>query len=142
MGVSVGNEETYQDANDRRRDRANLRHRCAVRGQSNGIGKNAAVCKSHAASHRSGPETVGDLQATDMFLSYDRRGSRVERHRFQRPNQVLENPHLDESKGPRSQYLNPAAFVPAALGILGNFGRVNVRAPGTWQVDAALSRIF
>src|SRR2546426_443836 len=60
----------------------------------------------------------------------------------QRPNQISENIYKDKSKGPMTQYLNPAAFAPAAPGTLGNFGRVNVKAPPTWQFDAALSRIF
>ena len=60
----------------------------------------------------------------------------------QRPNQVLDNVYKDTSKGPNTQYLDPAAFAQPALGTVGNLGRVNIKAPGTWQFDAALSRVF
>ena len=60
----------------------------------------------------------------------------------QRPNQVLENVYLDRSGGPRTQYLNPAAFAQPDFGTLGNFGRVNIVLPTSWQFDMALSRIF
>jgi hypothetical protein len=58
----------------------------------------------------------------------------------QRPVQVLENPYGD--KNSLNNYLNPAAFVQPDLGTIGNMGRANILAPGTWQFDAALSRIF
>jgi hypothetical protein len=39
-----------------------------------------------------------------------------------------------------NQWINPAAFATPAPGTYGNAGRNLVRAPGLWQVDAALSR--
>jgi hypothetical protein len=60
----------------------------------------------------------------------------------QRPNQVLANPYGDKSARPLSNYLNSAAFAPAASGTLGNVGRNSVRGPGTWAFDMALSRVF
>jgi hypothetical protein len=60
----------------------------------------------------------------------------------QRPNQVLENPYSDRSGRPLTQYFNPAAFAQAPLGSYGTMGRSNVKGPGMWQFDAALSRIF
>jgi hypothetical protein len=57
----------------------------------------------------------------------------------QRPMQVLENPYGDKSL---TNFLNPAAFVQAPLGSLGNMSRANVQGPGTWHFDLALSRVF
>jgi hypothetical protein len=60
----------------------------------------------------------------------------------QRLNQVLANVYLDTSGGPDTQWLNPAAFAPPALGTLGNMGRATPRLPRAWQFDAAVSRTF
>jgi len=60
----------------------------------------------------------------------------------QRPNQVLANPYLDTSGRPLTQYFNPAAFAQPALGTVGNAGVFNVKGPGLWQFDVALSRVF
>jgi len=60
----------------------------------------------------------------------------------QTANQILENPFQDKSAGPSSIYLNSAAFAIPALGTLGSMGRANIVGPGTWQLDAALSRSF
>jgi hypothetical protein len=56
-----------------------------------------------------------------------------------RPNQVLPNPYGDRSL---TNYLNPAAFVQADPGTLGNMGRSNILGPKSWQFDVALSRTF
>ena len=60
----------------------------------------------------------------------------------QRPNQILANPYLDRSSRPLTQYFNPAAFAPPPSGTYGNMGRSNVKGPGMWQFDLALSRMF
>jgi hypothetical protein len=60
----------------------------------------------------------------------------------QRPNQILADPYKDKSGRPLTNFLNPAAFVQPALGTLGNVGRNSVAGPSTWQLDAALSRVF
>ena len=57
----------------------------------------------------------------------------------QRVNQTLAGPYGDKSV---SNYLNPAAFAMPALGTLGNVGSGSIAGPGTWQLDAALSRTF
>ena len=46
------------------------------------------------------------------------------------------------SLGPQLRYLNAAAFAPNALGTFGNVGRDNVRGPGQFNFDLALSRFF
>jgi hypothetical protein len=82
-------------------------------------------------------------RTTDTFLSatsgVDRQLSDIA---SQRPDQVKANIYKDKSKGPLSQYLDPTAFALPALGSLGNLGRLNIAAPGTWQFDMALSRVF
>jgi hypothetical protein len=61
----------------------------------------------------------------------------------QRPNLLLPNDvYRDRSGRPGTQYLNPAAFGPPALGTLGNLGAVTLRLPRDWQFDAALARVF
>ena len=60
----------------------------------------------------------------------------------QRANQVLDDPYGDRSGGPLTSYLNPAAFALPVLGTLGNSARNSIRAPGTWSLDLALSRVF
>jgi hypothetical protein len=57
----------------------------------------------------------------------------------QRPVQVLEDPYLDRNS---FNYLNPSAFVQPEPGTFGNIRRANVQAPGTWQLDMGLTRIF
>jgi hypothetical protein len=60
----------------------------------------------------------------------------------QRPNQILSNVYLDRSGRPNTQWLNPAAFAPPALGTLGNLGRTTLELPAAWQFDVALARTF
>ena len=61
---------------------------------------------------------------------------------FQRADQVLPNPYGDTSGRPFTNWLNPAAFAPPAVGAIGNVGRNSVVAPGAWSFDLALSRAF
>jgi len=61
---------------------------------------------------------------------------------MQRANQILEDPYLDKSGRPLSQYLNPAAFQVVPVGTRGNLGRATVEGPWTWSFDMALSRTF
>jgi hypothetical protein len=61
----------------------------------------------------------------------------------QRPDLVLpDGIYLDKSGRPDTQWLNPAAFASPAVGTLGNMGRVNLRVPTAWQFDMSLSRVF
>ena len=60
----------------------------------------------------------------------------------QRPDQVLDDPFLDKSGRPLSQFWNPAAFAAPPIGTInGNLERMSVEGPSTWQLDMALSRI-
>jgi Carboxypeptidase regulatory-like domain len=60
----------------------------------------------------------------------------------QRVNWLQADPFLDKSGRPLTQYLNPAAFVPPALGTRGTMGRANIEGPATWQFDAGMAREF
>ena len=58
-----------------------------------------------------------------------------------RPNLILPNQPYSTSSNP-TVYLNPAAFQTQAVGTFGNLGRNALYAPGTIQLDLALSRAF
>jgi hypothetical protein len=144
QGVSLGNDETYQDANDRRRDRAN----CAmdVRHTVNltAVAETPQFAGAALRAIGSGWRLSGIYRKnTGTYLSattgVDRALNAIN---SQRPNQVLDDIYRDTSKGPFTQYLNPAAFAQPALGTLGNFGRVNIKGVGSWQFDMALARVF
>ena len=59
---------------------------------------------------------------------------------IERPNQVLADP-LCEHPNPGC-WINLAAFQQPALGTLGNLGRSNIRGPGFFEINTAVSRIF
>ena len=143
-GVSLGADETYQDATNRRLDRANcisdVRHALNFTATADTPEFGNRTVKMIASGWR-----VSGIyrRTTDTFLTVTSGVDRALNDIVgQRPNQVADNIYKDKSKRPYSQYLDPAAFALPALGSLGNFGRVNVAAPGQWQFDAALSRIF
>jgi len=58
----------------------------------------------------------------------------------QRPNQILANPYGDRNS--LTNYLNPAAFSVPAQGTYGNGSQSNIRGPGFWEWDEAVSREF
>jgi len=143
-GVSLGADETYQDATNRRLDRANcisdVRHAFNL----TTVAETPRFANQKLRMLAGGWRLSGIYRwTTDTFLTVTSGVDRALNDIVnQRPNQVSENIYKDKSKGPMTQYLDPAAFAPAPPGSLGNFGRVNVKAPPTWQFDAALSRIF
>lgn len=59
-----------------------------------------------------------------------------------RPDQVAAQAYTPNLGPDVPQYLDPNAFVENATGTFGNVGRNSVYAPGTFTIDAALSRIF
>ena len=144
-GVSLGADETYQDANNRNLDRSNC-----ISDVRHAVNLTATAASPEFASNRT-LHLIGSgwrlsaiyKRTTDTFLSatsgVDRQLSDIA---SQRPDQVKANIYKDKSKGPLSQYLDPTAFALPALGSLGNLGRLNIAAPGTWQFDMALSRVF
>jgi hypothetical protein len=60
----------------------------------------------------------------------------------QRANQIRGNAYLNRDTGPMKVYLDPDAFAVPAVGTFANQGRNTLTGPGTWDFDAALSRIF
>ena len=77
-------------------------------------------------------ETV-DRASTDLVDGYNTN---------QRPN-LVPGVSLTPPGGARpGLWINPAAFAVPAKGQWGNAGRNLVRAPGTWQLDASVSRRF
>jgi hypothetical protein len=60
----------------------------------------------------------------------------------QTADQLGDNVYLDKSGNLRSQFLDRAAFGPAALGSYGNMDRFSVRGFTEWTLDAAVSRVF
>jgi hypothetical protein len=166
FGASV--DHTYQDPRNRRRDRSNCeidqRHafnltavaetpKFANRTLSmvgsgwrlSGIYRVSSSGTIVATSQSSGVRTVtlgsasGSNASATSSAAADRCLCDIS---GQRPDQVLGNVYLDKSGRPNTQWLNPAAFAPPALGTLGNVGRATLDLPLAWQFDLALARSF
>jgi hypothetical protein len=142
-GMSLNIEENYQDPNNRHRDYANCesdqRHSLNLTAVAETPEFSARALKVVASGWRlsgiyrrssnTSLDTRGISSETGgrtVTIGVDRALNDVTQ---QRPNQVLESIYLDRSGGPRTQYLNPAAFALPEFGTLGNFGRVNVVLP-------------
>jgi hypothetical protein len=155
-GMSLNIEENYQDPNDRHRDYGNCesdqRHSLNLTAVAETPQFSGRTLRAVATGWR-----LSGIYRRSTNTSLDSRGISSETGgrtvtigvdralndlTNQRPNQVLENVYLDKSGGPRTQYLNPAAFALPEFGTLGNFGRVNIVLPTSWQFDMGLSRIF
>jgi hypothetical protein len=159
-------DHTYQDPNNRRRDRANCevdqRHAfnltavaetpqfanrtLALVGSGwrvSGIYRASTAGNINAANTSSGVRTVTLGAASSGQRTSASGGDRCLCDiANQRPDLVMTDIYLDTSGRPGTQYLNPAAFADPALGTLGNMGRVNINLPPTWQFDVSLSRAF
>jgi hypothetical protein len=165
-GYGTSADQTYQDPNNRYRDRANCevdaRHvfnvtslvetprfanrtlRTLASGwRLSGLyrgstgGINAANASSGIRTVTLGAASAGQR---DNVSGGDRCLCDISN---QRPDLLLPDAvYVDSSGRPGTQYFNPAAFGQPALGTLGNAGRVILRLPLTWQFDAALSRML
>jgi hypothetical protein len=165
FGTSLNVDDTYQDPNNRKRDRSNCetdqRHalnlttvaetpqfanrtlRLVGSGwRLSGIYRRSTNAPLNTATAQTGNRTVtsgGSASGGGGASGLDRAFTDIS---SQRPDQVLANIYLDRSGRPSTQYLNPAAFALPALGTLGNLGRVTVVLPPSWQFDMALARTF
>jgi hypothetical protein len=163
-GSSV--DHTYQDPNDRHRDRANCeidaRHVMNFTGvvETPQFGNRAAnlivsgwrmsgLYRLSTGSINDANASSGNRTVTLGAASAAQRSSEGGGDRClcdisnQRPVLLLPDAvYLDKSGGGSTQWLNPAAFGQPALGTLGNLGRVNIRLPLVWQFDMALARTF
>jgi hypothetical protein len=162
---SAGPDMTYQDPNNRRRDRGNCeydqRHAFNLTGVAetpqfanrtlrllgtgwrlSGIYRRSTTGNINAFNRGVGYRTVtldNDATTGQPVGSTDACRCSI---RSQRPDIVLANVYLDTSGRPGTQYLNPAAFAIPALGTLGNAGRVILKLPTSWQFDLGLARVF
>lgn len=135
--------QTYQDLNNRRFDRGN----CAGDRRHN---FNLTTVAESPAFANPTLRAIGSNWRLSVIYRYlsgsmltvttglDRALSGVTAN--QRPSQILGDPYGDKSS--LKNFLNPRAFAQPDLGALGNMGRTNIAGPGTFQFDAALSRIF
>jgi hypothetical protein len=162
-GASV--DHTYQDPNNRRRDRGNCEidqrhafnltavaetpqfagHTLRLVGSGwrlSGIYRASSAGTIVAASQSSGVRTV-TLGSAAGSRSAGSSGDRCLCDiSGQRPDLLLANVYLDTSGRPDTQWLNPVAFGQPALGTLGNMGRTTLKLPTAWQFDVSLSRAF
>jgi hypothetical protein len=164
-GTSV--DHTYQDPNNRRRDRGNCevdqRHAFNLTAVAETpqfanrtlsllgtgwrlsgiyrVGTGGTISSNESATAGIRTVTLGDPAGGQAnAVGVDRCLCDIS---VQRPNLVLPDAvYRDTSGGPNTQWLNPAAFASPALGTLGNMGRVNLKLPQIWQFDVSLSRTF
>jgi hypothetical protein len=164
-GTSVN--QTYQDPNNRRRDRGNCeidqRHTfnstlvaetpqfanrmMTLLGSGwrlSGIYRRSTAGTIVSNSNAVGVRTVtlGEPSASARSASAAGGDRCLCDISNQRPDQILPDVYLDRSGRPNTQYINPAAFGQPALGTLGNIGRVNIKLPPSWQFDMSLARVF
>jgi hypothetical protein len=135
---------TYQDMNDRSRDRGNCfgdrRHVFNL----SGVFETPQFAGNTARLLASGWRLATIYKVSSgtpltVISSVDYALSDVDN---QRPDLVMANPYLDRSGRPDTQWFNPSAFAVPAAGNLGTMGRNNVVGPNRWDFDLALSRVF
>jgi hypothetical protein len=142
---------TYEDANNRRRDRGNCqtgtldgtqsldrRHIVNFSAVLESPRFEGAALRAIASNWRLSPSyrfLSGAFQTVTTGIDFALTGAAA-----QRPNQVLTDPLCANPNA--ACWINPAAFAQPANGTLGNLGRSNVPGPGFWGLDTALSRIF
>jgi hypothetical protein len=165
-GYGTGAAATFQDPNDRSKDRGNCesdqRHNfnlsalaetprfsnrtmdlIASGWRLSGIYRASTSGNIVAANGATGGRTVTLGTPTNSSRSSSGVDTCLCDISNQRPDLLLPDAvYLDKSGRPGTQYLNRAAFGTPAVGTLGNLGRATLKLPATWQFDVALSRVF
>ena len=165
-GYGTSADQTYQDPNDRGKDRGNCevdaRHIFNITSVAEtpkfanrtlsmiGSGwRVSGLYRSNTGGVNAANASSGVRTATLGSASAGQRGNDNGGDQClcdisnQRPDLLLPNAvYLDTSARPGTQYLNPAAFGSPRVGTLGNAGRVILKLPLTWQFDMALARTF
>ena len=145
---------TYEDANNRRRDRGNCqtgtldgtqsldrRHIVNFSAVLESPRFDGALLRAVASNWRLSPSyrfLSGGFQTVTTGIDFALTGAAA-----QRPNQVLASPLCANPNA--ACWINPAAFQPTAsmpAGTFGNLGRSSVPGPGFFEIDMALSRTF
>ncbi len=163
-GSSV--DHTYQDPNDRHRDRANCevdaRHLFNFTGvfetpkfSNRGLNlvgsgwRLSSISRISTGGISAANASAGVRTVLLGAASAGQRGNEEGGDRClcdlsnQRPNLLLpDQVYLDKSGRANSQWINPAAFGQPDLGTLGNLGRVTLKLPAAWQWDLAVARTF
>jgi hypothetical protein len=164
-GYGTSIDQTYQDPNNRRKDRGN----CEIDSRNNfnltALGESPKFSNHIVNMFGSGWRLSGLYRAYDGGInaanissgvrtvtlaaaSSGQKNGTVQADQClcdvsnQRPNLLLPNAVYLQKAGPGAQYLNPAAFGTPALGTLGNLGRATLKLPLNWQFDVALTRAF
>jgi hypothetical protein len=165
-GYGSSADHTFQDRNDRRRDRANCeideRHafnltgvaempqfanttlrRVASGWKLSTIYRASSAGNAIATNRSAGVRTpLLGAAATSQASSAGADACLCDMAN-QRPNLIApDKVYLDTSGRPDTFYWNQAAFVAPAPGTLGNTGRVVLRLPYEWQFDVSLARSF
>ena len=150
---------TYEDVNNRRRDRGNCQTGTLSGTQAldrRHIVNFTAVLDAPKFRERALRVAASDwrLASSYRFLSgaYQTLSTGIDyalsSAAGQRPNQILADPLVANPGSPCANtapcvsWINPAAFAQPAFGTLGNMGRSNVPGPNNWEIDMALSRVF
>ena len=164
-GYGTSDNHTYQDPNNRRRDRGNCevdqRHRLNLTGlgetpkfgnrtlslvgtgwRLSGIYRASTAGTIVASSAATGVRTVTIGQPAASKTAGTGGDRCLCDISSQRPDQILSDVYLDKSGRPGTLWLNPAAFGLPAVGTLGNLGRSTLKLPLAWQFDVSLARVF
>jgi len=142
--ASSGGTEAYSDPNNRRFDRGNCTLAATDRRQVLNLSAVAttpqfsnAAMRTVASSWTFSP--IVRILSGSFLTVVSGQDRALTSSGNQRADQVLGNPFGTKTV---SNYINPAAFALPALGTLGRSPMGNIRGPGNWQFDIAMSRLF
>jgi hypothetical protein len=164
-GYGTSIDQTYQDPNNRRKDRGNCEFDSRNSFNLTALAESPKFSNHIASMFGSGWRLSGLYRAYDGGINASNASSGVRTVTLaapstgqkngtvqadqclcdvsnQRPNLLLPNAVYLQKAGPGAHYLNPAAFGVPALGTIGNLGRATLRLPINWQFDMALTRAF